>query len=333
MMKKEEKQRIAVTGADGFVGSALCRRLGLDDFAVRPIVRDESCALRYLSMDIQTEAPVVVGDIGSCTDWSLALDEVDVVIHLAARVHVMNENEEDPLSAFREVNTEGTRGLAIASAHAGVRRLVFVSTIKVNGETTTGRGPLRPEEPACPQDPYGVSKWEAELSLAEVAAATGLETVIMRPPLVHGPGVAGNLRRLILTVNKGIPLPLSRVNNRRSLVGVDNLVDALALCAVHKAAPGGVYTVCDGEQVSTAELIRIIAKGLRKPARLFPCPVAVLVAAASMFGKRDAVDRLVGSLEVDDSKLRRELGWYPVKCLEDGITAMCDLGSSSQARP
>jgi nucleoside-diphosphate-sugar epimerase len=323
MLKNDKTQCIAVTGADGFVGSVLCRCLVANGHVVQPIVRDDACATRFKATDLKTNDPLIVGDIGPNTLWSHALSDVDVVIHLAARVHVMDETEVDPLAAFQEVNTEGTRRLAEESARMNVNRLVFVSTIKVNGESTTGCRPLSPEDPACPQDPYGVSKWEAEQALAQIAGDTGLEVVIMRPPLVHGPGVGGNLSRLLSVVTRGIPLPLAAVQNRRSLVGVENLADALMVCACHPAAPGGVFTVSDGEHVSTAELIRRIASGLERPVRLWPCPPFLLVTVARLLGKSDAMDRLVGSLEVDDSRLRQDLGWSPPVSMREGVRAMC----------
>ncbi len=323
MLKNDRTQCIAVTGADGFVGSVLCRCLQTNGHVVQPIVRDDACATRFNAIGLKTNPPWIVGDIGPNTQWSSILADVDVVIHLAARVHVMDETEIDPLAAFREVNTEGTRRLAEESAKMDVSRLVFVSTIKVNGESTTGRRPLSPEDSACPQDPYGVSKWEAEQALDKVAGETGLGVVVVRPPLVHGPGVGGNMGRLLSVVTKGIPLPLAAVQNRRSFVGVENLADALMVCANHPAAPGGVFTVSDGEHISTAELIRRIASGLERPARLWPCPLFLLVMVARLLGKSDAMDRLVGSLEVDDSRLRQDLGWSPPVSMREGVRAMC----------
>lgn len=303
--------RILVTGANGFVGRALCAVLAERGHLVVAVVRPGRAA------PARTEA-AVVGDLDGDTDWSKALHGVDAVVHLAARVHVMRDEADDPLAEFRRVNVAGTRRLAEQAAAAGVRRLVFVSSVKVNGDNSPGR-PFTDADPPAPPDAYGLSKHEAEMALAAVAAATGLETVVVRPPLVYGPGAAGNFRVLLDAVRRGLPLPLAAVRNRRSLVFVGNLVDALALCAEHPAAAGRTYFVRDGEDVSTAQLFRLLARALGRPARLWPLPPALLRAAATLLGRTAAADRVLGSLQVDDGALRLSLGWRPPFTLAEGL--------------
>ena len=313
---------IGVTGADGFVGRHVLEALAVRGLDARPLVRDAECAARLAALRPHAPAAAVTGDLGPETAWSPHLDGLTVVIHLAARVHVMDETAADPLAAFRLVNTAGTERLAREAARAGVARLVYVSTVKVNGEATDGRAPFRGGDAPAPEDPYGVSKWEAEQALAAVAAETGLEVTVLRPPLVHGAGVGGNLLRLLKLVERGLPLPLASVNNRRSLIAVRNLADVLALAASHPAAAGRTYTVADAEAVSTAELIRILARGLGRPARLLPAPIGLLRGAARALGKGAAVERLAGSLEVDASQVMRELAWSPPVSAEEGLLEM-----------
>ncbi|CAA7613523.1 UDP-glucose 4-epimerase [Candidatus Terasakiella magnetica] len=303
---------VLVTGATGFVGAAACRTLkaaGLEPVA----------ALRSARPGLEGR---VVGEIGPDTAWDTALDGIDVVLHLAARAHVMNETEGDPLALFRRINRDGALALAEAAAAKGVRRLVFVSTIKVNGEATPADRPFRAEDAPAPIDAYGIAKAEAEAGLRAIAARTGLELVVIRPPLVHGPGVKGNFSSLIKVLRRGIPLPLGAITaNRRSLIGLDNLCDALNLCLTHPQAPGRTFLVKDGDDVSTTGLIRLLAQGLGRPARLLPVPVALLRLAGRLTGKNAAVERLTGSLVVDDGPLRA-LGWTPSVTLEDGLRRM-----------
>lgn len=306
--------RTLVTGARGFVGNALCERLAAGGIAVRRAVRTADTAAAHGADH------VVVGDIGGATDWASALSGVDTVVHLAARVHVMQDDADDPLGAFRAVNVEGTRRLASAAARAGVRRLVYLSSVKVNGEATHGRAFTERDVPH-PQDPYGISKCEAEAALREIAAATGLEVVILRPPLIYGPVVKANFLRMMRWVDRGLPLPLGAVANRRSLVYVGNLVDAIVRCLDHPAVAGGTFLVDDGEPVSTARLLREIGSALGRPARLFPVPPGLLLAAASLTGRRADASRLLGDLVVDGSTLRRALGWQPPFRRQEGLTA------------
>jgi len=296
---------VLVTGATGFVGRALCMRLLRDPVRVLGTVRDSGTST---SLDERVERVRITG-IGPDTSWEEKLAGIDVVIHLAARVHVMNDREVDPLAEFRAVNSAGTERLAIEAARAGVRRLVFVSSVKVNGEESDI--PYSPTVPAAPSDPYGMSKWEAEAALRRIEAETGLEVVVVRPPLIYGPGVKANFRNLLEVVHRGIPLPFASVRNRRSLVYVGNLADALVRCADHPAAAGKTYLVSDGEDLSTPELIRRLAAALGKSARLFSVPPALLLLGGRMTGKEALINRLVGSLSVNDSEIRRELGWHP----------------------
>ena len=311
--KRDSCMKVMVTGANGFVGKSLCAALlGKGDCvlgAIRRAVPDEP---------LGTADYIPVGEICPATDWSAALNGVEVVIHLAARVHVMHETVSDPLTEFRKVNTEGTAHLARSAAASGVKRLVYVSSIKVNGEQTTA-APYSEHDPASPQDPYGVSKWEAEQALQRVAKETGLEIVIVRPPLVYGPGVKGNFISLFAAIDKGIPLPLAGANNARSLVYVGNLVDALIACATHPDAAGQTYLVSDGAAVSTAELAREIARALKRQDRSFYFPPAILHGLARLLGKTAQVDRLFGSLRVDSSKLTQQLNWTPPYSLQQGL--------------
>ena len=300
---------VLVTGANGFVGSALCAALANRDYCVRGVVRDPSRSAGLICELTK------VGDIGSNTDWSGSLIGVDMVVHLAARVHVMRDSATDPLAEFRRVNVAGTERLALAAATAGVRRFVFLSSVKVNGE----RGGYNESDPPAPQDAYGISKHEAELSLREIAAETGMEVVIIRPPLVYGPGVKANFHALLRAVARGIPLPLGAIHNRRSLVALDNLVDMIVTCIDHPAAANQTFLVSDGEDLSTTELIRHLARAMGRPARLIPIPASVLMAGATLLGKREVAARLCGSLQVDITKARELLGWLPPITMDEGL--------------
>lgn len=264
---------------------------------------------------------IEVGNIHGDTDWSAALRDVEVVIHLAARVHVMHDNAADSLAEFRAVNTDGTEHLARSAAAAGVKRLVYVSSIKVNGEATFGDQRFTEADTPAPQDPYSMSKYAAEQALHRVAQETGLEIVIVRPPLVYGLGVKGNFAQMLRIVSKSMPLPSASVKNLRSFIYVENLVSALIACATHPAAVGQTYLVSDGEDISTPDLLRQLAIGMGVPSRLFPCPPFVLRLAGSLVGKSAQIERLLGSLQVDSGRIRRDLNWLPSHTLQQGLRA------------
>jgi len=303
-----------VTGANGFVGLAVLQRLNAMS-GVQAVG-----GVRRAAEFLDTVATVMeVGDLTAQTNWSLALAGMDVVVHAAARVHVMHDTEADPLTAFRAVNVAGTLNLARQAAAAGVKRFVFVSSVKVNGESTqTGRAFTETDAPN-PQDAYGQSKHEAEQGLRQLAADTGMEVVIIRPPLVYGPGVKANFAALMRAVQRGWPLPLGAVHNQRSLVALDNLVDFIVTCITHPQAANQTFLVSDGQDLSTTELVRGMARAAGVPARLLPVPVWALQAGARLLGKGDAVQRLCGNLQVDISKARSLLGWVPPISVDEGL--------------
>ena len=316
-----------VTGANGFIGSALCRRLRDAGLLVRGGVRDRSNILRDGGSEASGFDWVVLRDHSTDTETEQALDGAQAVIHLAARVHIMDDQAADPIREFRRVNTDWTERLARAAARQGVRRFVYLSSIKVNGEGSTV--PFTEEDAPNPQDPYGISKWEAEQALANVSSETGLETVVIRSPLVYGPGVGGNFLQLLKTLRAGLPLPLALVANRRSLIYRGNLVDALIRCAQDTRAAGRTYLVSDGEDLSTPELIRRIAKALGVSPRLWPMPIVLLRWMAQIVGKQATIDRLTGSLPIDSSRIRRELNWHPAYSVDQGLAETCSWFSGT----
>jgi nucleoside-diphosphate-sugar epimerase len=311
---------VLVTGANGFVGKALCRGLLESGYAPRAGLRTPAPWLELRAATPGLTEFAVVGDLGANPNLEGAFENVAVVVHLAARVHMMNDVTAEALKEYRRVNVSGTRALACAAAAQGVRRMVFVSTVKVNGESTPRR-PYIEEDPPAPQDPYGVSKWEAEEALRSVAAKTGLEIVIVRPPLVYGPGVRANFLRLMSLVARGIPLPLPDTKNRRSLIGVGNLADFLLHCVSHPEAVNQTFLVSDGEDVSTRELVARLSLALGRSARFLPVPVFAVRLAAQLTGKNAAIDRLFGSLAVNSDKARQRLGWKPPLTLDGGLAA------------
>jgi len=306
---------ILVTGANGFIGRALCASLVAHGHVVRGAVRRSYAILNSPITQIN------VGEINSKTDWESALDGVDVVIHLAARVHVMSETAIDPLEEFRQGNLYGTEHLARSAAAQGVKRLVYISSIKVNGEASMTGRPFTESDVPEPKDPYGKSKWEAEKVLRKVSKETGLEIVIVRPPLIYGPGVKGNFERILRTISDGIPLPLASIKNMRSLLYIENLVDALRACSIHPEAAGKTYLLSDGIDISTPDLIRQLAMAMGKPVRLFPFPIPLLKIAGILVGKSEEIERLLGSLQIDSGKIRRELNWQPPYSLQQGLQA------------
>lgn len=303
---------ILVSGANGFVGKALCAELFRQGVLVRAAVRSETR---------QTEAiqTLSIGAINGATDWSEALLGVNVVIHLAARVHVMNDNTVDPLEAFRKVNVEGTVNLAQQAASAGVRRFIFISSIKVNGEHTLSGQTYTAEDPPAPADAYAMSKLEAEIALRQLAEQTGIEVVIIRPPLIYGPGVKANFHRMMHWLEKGVPLPLGAMHNKRSFVALDNLVDLIITCIAHPLAANQTFLAGDGEDLSTTDLLQRLSNLLGKPVKLLPLPIWVLKTGAMLLGKSDMAQRLCNSLQVDISKTCELLNWQPPVTVDDAL--------------
>lgn len=306
--------KVLVTGANGFVGRAVWQRLNSMSG-----VQATGSVRRAAAFTDAGASVVAVGDLYAQTDWSVALAGVDAVVHAAARVHVMDDTATDPLTEFRRVNVQGTLHLARQAATAGVQRFVFISSIKVNGEATKLGIPFSADDLPAPLDPYGVSKMEAEHGLREIAAQTGMEVVIIRPPLVYGPGVKANFAALMQAVQRGWPLPLGAVRNRRSLAALSNLVDFIVTCLSHPQAANQTFLVSDGHDLSTTELVRGLARAAGMPVRLLPLPVWILQAGAALLGKGDAVQRLCGNLQVDISKARSLLGWVPPVSVAEGL--------------
>ena len=326
---------VLVTGANGFVGKALLLRLAaMEGFqpiaAVRTlptaelILSHSTCigkALRYVEL----------GDVANGVFERCIFNGVDTVVHCAARVHVMNELAMDPLASFRAVNVGGTLALAKQAASEGVKRLIFISTIKVNGEATVLGELFQADDLPAPEDAYGLSKLEAEQGLKLLAAETGMEVVIIRPPLVYGRGVRGNFGSMIKLVEKEIPLPFGAIHNKRSLVGIDNLVDLIVRCIDHPAAANQVFLAGDGQDLSTPELVRSLAMAMGKRTRLISLPTGVLKFGATLLGKRALADRLLGSLQVDITKTRELLEWQPRHSVEEGLRR-CFVTSSQGGR-
>ncbi|WP_333655807.1 UDP-glucose 4-epimerase family protein [Dissulfurispira sp.] len=305
--------RILITGANGFVGRALCERLIADGWQVRGAVRSLESTVS-LPDDVE---PVIIGPIGPDTNWIDALKGIDAIVHLAARVHVMGKTVSEPLAAFHQVNTQGTEHLARMVAGARVKRFVYISSIKVNGENTDT--PCTEQDKPSPDGPYAISKLEAEQALRKIASDTELEIVIIRPPLVYGPGARGNFDRLVRLVKSGAPLPLGSIKNQRSFIYIGNLVDAIVKCIDHPNAANQTFLVSDGQDVSTPDLIRMIAEAMGKRARLFPCPVSFLKMIGKITGKSGEIERLAGSLIIDSSKIRKELNWNPPFTVDEGL--------------
>nr|WP_314898898.1 SDR family oxidoreductase [uncultured Deefgea sp.] len=303
---------LLITGSNGFLGAALCTFLN-------------DIKIDYQSVSRRGYAgSISVGNIDAHTQWSEALRDIDVIVHTAARVHVMNDASLDPLAEFRKVNVEGTLNLARQAVAAGVRRFIFISSIKVNGESTELGLPFFADDIAAPLDPYGVSKYEAEQGLLQLAQETGLEVVIIRPPLVYGPGVKANFASMMKWLSKGIPLPLGAIHNQRSLVALDNLVDLIVTCIDHPAAANQIFLAGDGEDLSTTELLQKMAKALDVSSRLIPVPMWCLQFGARLFGKQAMAQRLCGSLQVDISKAKNVLGWRPPLTVDEALQKTAD---------
>ena len=316
--------RVLVTGASGFIGRAVCKQAAREGWAARPALR------KYRDLPAGGVESIVVGEVTGATDWSRALDDIEVVVHLAARAHILQETAVEPLADFRRVNTEGTLNLARQAAAAGVRRFVFLSSLGVNGNRTLGE-PFTESSTPKPHDWYTISKFEAEQGLMAITHETGMEVVIIRPPLVYGPGVKANFARLLRLVDSGAPLPFASVRNARGLIFLGNLVDFITLCLKHPAAAGQTFLVSDGHDLSTPELIRKLAQALGKPARLLPCPPALLRLLGAVSGRSREIDRLCGSLTVDNTAARAALAWRPPFTVEQGLRQTVDWYRQGQA--
>jgi UDP-glucose 4-epimerase len=305
--------RVLITGGQGLVGKVLAIRLAAHGLTVRVSTRQKPAKTDPRIECVQTT------DLNSKTDWCSALQLIDTVVHCAARVHLMRDTEADPLTAFRTVNVDGTLNLARQAAALGLKRFVFMSSVKVNGEQTNLGQPFTEADTPSPQDAYAMSKYEAEQGLRQIAADTGMEVVIIRPPLVYGPGVKANFAALLKAVQRGWPLPLGAVPNQRSLVALDNLVDFIVTCVSHPQAANQTFLVSDGQDLSTTDLVKGLAKAAGMSERLLPIPVWALRVGASLMGKSDAVQRLCGNLQVDISKARTLLGWVAPFSVAQGL--------------
>lgn len=304
---------VLITGGRGFVGMALATGALSKGFAVRISSRQKLITPRSRLEFCQ------VGDLSPTTDWFAALQGIDIVVHCAGRAHVMKETAVDPLATFRTINLDGTLSLARQAAGAGVARFVFISSIGVNGAQTVLGKPFSETDKPNPHNPYALSKWEAEQGLLGIAAETGMEVVIIRPPLVYGYKAPGNFAALMRAVQRCWPLPLGAVRNQLSLVALSNLVDFIITCITHPQAANQTFLLSDGQDLSTTELVRSMAQAAGVPARLLPAPVWALQAGATLLGKGDAVQRLCGNLQVDISKARSLLGWSPPMSVEEGL--------------
>jgi len=306
------KKNILVTGGTGFVGKSLINSLLLGGYNIISAIRSDPGLLEANVKEVNIDS------ISDATDWGKVLNRIDIVVHCAARAHIMNDTIADPLAEFRRVNTAGTLNLARQAANAGVKRFIFISSIKVNGEFTEDV-PFSPQDDFIPTDPYGLSKYEAEVGLLALAKETGMEVVIIRPVLVYAFGVKGNFSNLLNWMKKGIPLPFGSIHNQRSFVALDNLVNFIIHCIHHPKAANEVFLISDNEDVSTSELLRKVAKAFGKKSRLISVPVWLMAFAAKLIGKGDVANRLFGSLQVDSSKARDLLGWKPVITMDEQL--------------
>jgi UDP-4-keto-D-QuiNAc 4-reductase len=323
--------KLLVTGANGFIGSALCQAGRSRGISILGAIRSIN-QVNDLPFHVE---PLVVDTLVNLAQHQAILSQVDCIVHLAARAHMMRDSVDDPLAAFRAVNTNATCDLARAASERGVRRFIYISSIKVNGEgqpdcPAQGAKTYTELSKPDPKDPYGVSKWEAEQLLAQIAMETGLEIVVLRPPLVYGPQVKANFLQLMRLVKLGIPLPFGQVNNLRSMIFVDNLVNAIFTCVFHPAAVGQTFLVSDGVEISTPALIRHLAAALDRPTCLLPLSTRWLRLIGQMTGKSTAIDRLLGSLTIDISHIHRVLNWHPPFSLEQGLEETAEWYLKSQ---
>lgn len=308
--------KICVTGSLGFVGSSLIEQLLTNSYNVIAPIRKFNSLINTSNENLKfTE----IGNIDAKSNWSKSLYGVDCIIHCAARSHIMKETKKDPLNIYRKINVDGTCNLAEQAAEIGVKRLIYLSSIKVNGEQTFGSSSFKYNDIPKPEDAYGISKWEAEQNLWEISQKTGLEVVIIRPPLVYGKKVKGNFLRLLNLVYKGIPLPFGKVKNYRSLLGLDNLIDLIICCIRHPKAAGQTFLISDGEDISTPELIKKLSYSLRKTSRLVPFPVSLIKFMGIIIGKSLETNRLLGSLKIDSSYTCDLLKWRPVISTNDAL--------------
>lgn len=307
-MKQLDDKQILITGATGFIGSNLCKQATNEGWAVRPVTRRAGAV-----------GGIVIEDITLNTDWSAALKNVDIVIHLAARVHIMDDSSNNPLEEFRRINTEATLNLAKQAAEYGIKRFIYLSSIKVNGESTQLGKPFTENDKYVPVDPYALSKYEAEQELLKLASETKMEVVIIRPPLVYGENVKANFLNMMKWLCKRLPLPFGTINNKRSLVALDNLVDFILTCVEHPAAANQIFFVSDDDDLSTSELLQQVAVVLGKKSRLFAINEKVIELSLSLIGKKDLAQRLCGSLQVDISKAKKLLNWTPIISVEEGL--------------
>lgn len=303
--------RVLVTGANGFVGTRLCRHLQAAGHNVR-------AHLRRPLLDFAVADQVLVDDLGETSKWRAALEGVEAVVHLAGRAHILKETTSDPLADFRRVNVAGTRTLALAAAGAGVVRFVFVSSIKANGEESSRAGFSEQDTPA-PGTPYGLSKLEAEEALWEIGKATGMQVVVVRPPLVYGAKGNGNFPLLQKLVQRRVPMPFGSVQNLRTLIGVDNLADFLVRCVTHPSAAGEFFLIGDSESVSTRELVTLMGRAINRPPILLPFPAGLATRLAGLAGRPEMARALFGTLVVDSAKARALLEWSPPDTLAEGL--------------
>ena len=310
-------KKILVTGALGFIGQSLCKTLSKSGKSVRGIVRSQNAFSK--NPDIEY---VSVGDIVHKKDWKNILVDIDCIIHCAGRAHIMSETKSDTLKIYRSVNVDVTKRLAEEAAAAGVRRLIFLSSIGVLGLDTNNRKSFLQSDEINPIENYAISKYEAEQALLQISDKTGIETIIIRSPLVYGPSARGNLARLIKLVSSNIPLPFSRINNKRSMIGIDNLIDLLIHCINHPKAIGKTFLASDDEDLSTPALIELIASSFERKAYLFPVPLFLLKFLGLVFGKQKEINRLTGSLRIDNSYTKETLNWKPPISVEEGIRRM-----------
>lgn len=324
--------KILVTGANGFIGTKLSSLLVARGYSVRCAVRCIKSISDGVMKRLCDSEIVEVGDIGENVNWFDILADVDVVVHLAGRTREVKEVNLNALAEYRKVNVEGTRQLALAASASQVKKFIYVSSIGVNGSQTTLKAFTEKDEPNPHYDNYALSKWEAEQFLQNLAKNGGMELVIVRPALVYGPGVKGNMLRLLHLIDRGLPLPLASVSNLRSLISVDNLSDLLVRCIEHPNAAGQIFLAADGEDISTPDLIRHVAKAMDRQARLLPIPKVLLHIIGGLLGRRDAVDRLCGSLVVDSLKVRKKLNWKPRVSIDDGLIQMAHWYLSEYAK-